>query len=230
MSVIILRTLILYGIVIISLRVMGKRQIGELQPSELVVAIMISDLASVPMQSIDIPLLNGIIPVFTLIVAEITMSFITLKSRRARRFITGEPSVIIYDGHINEQELEHLRFNLNDLLEELRMNGYPNIADIHTAILETNGQISVIPTAQARPVTVQDLQIENAVQEIMPYMLISDGELNIEEIKRSGLGVAWVEKELLKRNIKSAKDVFIASLDNSGKLYIQLKDLRDKSE
>lgn len=230
MSVIILRTLILYGIVIISLRVMGKRQIGELQPSELVVAIMISDLASVPMQSIDIPLLNGIIPVFTLIVAEITMSFITLKSRRARRFITGEPSVIIYDGHINEQELEHLRFNLNDLLEELRMNGYPNIADIHTAVLETNGQISVIPTAQARPVTVQDLHIENAVQEIMPYMLISDGELNIEEIKRSGLGVAWVEKELLKRNIKSAKDVFIASLDNSGKLYIQLKGLRDKSE
>lgn len=230
MLVLMIRTLLLYGMVIVSLRVMGKRQIGELQPSELVVAIMISDLASVPMQSIDIPLFNGIIPVLTLIVAEITMSFITLKSRRARRFITGEPSVIIYNGHINEHELERLRFNLNDLLEELRMNGYPNIADIHTAVLETNGQISVIPDAAARPVTVKDLNIKNASQEIMPYMLISDGELNIEEIQRSGLDPEWIENELKKRNIKSVGEVFIASLDNDGRLYIQLKGINDKSQ
>lgn len=228
MLVLIFRTLILYGFVIMSLRVMGKRQIGELQPSELVVAIMISDLASVPMQSIDIPLLNGIIPVLTLIVAEITMSFITLKSRRARRFITGEPSVIISDGHINENELEHLRFNLNDLLEELRMSGYPNIADIHTAVLETNGQISVIPTAQARSVTVKDLNLQDAKDEILPYMLISDGEINHEELRRSGRDEKWLKNELKKKNIISVSDVFIASLDNSGNMFLQTKKKEKK--
>lgn len=228
MLVLIFRTLILYGFVIMSLRVMGKRQIGELQPSELVVAIMISDLASVPMQSIDIPLLNGIIPVLTLIVAEITMSFITLKSRRARRFITGEPSVIISDGHINENELEHLRFNLNDLLEELRMSGYPNIADIHTAVLETNGQISVIPTAQARSVTVKDLNLQDAKDEILPYMLISDGEINHEELRRSGRDEKWLKNELKKKNIISVSDVFIASLDNSENMFLQTKKKEKK--
>lgn len=228
MLVLIFRTLILYGFVIMSLRIMGKRQIGELQPSELVVAIMISDLASVPMQSIDIPLLNGIIPVLTLIVAEITMSFITLKSRRARRFITGEPSVIISDGHINENELEHLRFNLNDLLEELRMSGYPNIADIHTAVLETNGQISVIPTAQARSVTVKDLNLKDAQDEILPYMLISDGEINHEELRRSGQDEKWLKNELKKKNITSVSDVFIASLDNSGTIFLQTKNKEKK--
>ena len=105
MLIIVLRTLILYGTVILSLRVMGKRQLGELQPSELVVAIMISDLASVPMQDIDIPLLWGILPVLTLIVAEVLLSFISLKSKSARRLLTGEPNIVIYNGKIIESEL-----------------------------------------------------------------------------------------------------------------------------
>ena len=145
MLVLVIRTLILYLIVVISMRIMGKRQIGEMQPSELVVAIMISDLASVPMQAIDLPLLSGIVPVFTLIVAEIIMSVLGLKSRLLRKLISGEPSVIISNGHVNEKELARLRFNLNDLLEQLRISGNFDITEIETAILETNGQLSIVP-------------------------------------------------------------------------------------
>ena len=158
MLIIVIRTLILYGAVIVSLRVMGKRQLGELQPSELVVAIMISDLASVPMQDIDIPLMWGILPVLTLLIAEVLLSFISLKSKWARRFLSGEPSIVIYDGTIIESELLRLRFNVNDLLSELRLNGCHDISDVAAAVVETGGKLSVIQKTGARGVTVDDLK------------------------------------------------------------------------
>lgn len=220
MLVMVIRTLILYTIIIISLRIMGKRQIGEMQPSELVVTIMISDLASVPMQTIDLPLLSGILPVMTLIVAEIFMSFICLKSRLFRKLISGEPSVIISNGQIIEKELERLRFNLNDLLEQLRISGNFDISDIETAILETNGQLSIVPKTSARQITVKDLKIKNAECDSIPCTLISDGRLVEQELKRSGHGKDWLDKELDKRNMK-INDIFIASLSPNGQLFIQ---------
>lgn len=220
MLVLVIRTLILYLIVVISMRIMGKRQIGEMQPSELVVAIMISDLASVPMQAIDLPLLSGIVPVFTLIVAEIIMSVLGLKSRLLRKLISGEPSVIISNGHVNEKELARLRFNLNDLLEQLRISGNFDITEIETAILETNGQLSIVPKTPARSVTVRDLKIKNAATDGLPCMLISDGKPVEQEIKRSGHDKEWVFDELKKRGL-DLKDVFIASLSCDGTLYIQ---------
>ena len=229
MLVLMVRTLILYSIVVLSMRIMGKRQIGEMQPSELVVAIMISDLASVPMQSIDIPLLSGIIPVLTLIVAEVLMSFVSLKSRPLRRVITGEPSIIIYNGHVNEQELEKLRFNTNDLLEQLRISGYPNIADVEVAVLETNGQLSIIPKAYARTVTVEDLELKTPKRECLPYMLISDGELNRTELSRSGKTEEWLQKTLKKRGISSYSEIFIASLDFEDGLFLQKKGEKDQN-
>ena len=226
--ILVIRTLILYVTVVMSVRIMGKRQIGEMQPSELVVAIMISDLASVPMQSIDIPLVAGIIPVLTLIVGEVFMAFISLKSRRARRIITGEPSILIYDGHVNEKELGKQRFNLNDLLEQLRINGYPDISDVEAAILETNGQLSIIPKTEARPVTVGDMNLKKAVKEKLPFMLISDGEINSAELKRSGKSEKWLTEELKKRNINSYTEVFILSLDSEEGIFVQKKGETDK--
>lgn len=228
MLILVVRTLILYLTVIISLRVMGKRQIGELQPSELVVAIMISDLASVPMQAIDIPLLSGVIPVLTLIVAEIIMSYLSLKSKKMRRILTGEPSIIIYNGHINEGELERLRFNINDLLEELRTNNCHNIADVEVAVLETNGKLSVIPKAQARTVTIDDMNIKNPRRDGLPYTLVSDGELNRSELKRSGKTEEWLEKKLKEENIKNIREVFLASLGEDQQLYLQRKGEKDE--
>ena len=229
MLVLVVRTLILYLVVVIALRVMGKRQIGELQPSELVVAIMISDLASVPMQAINIPLITGIIPALTLIIAEVVMSFISLKSRAARKFITGEPSIVVYNGHVNEQELGKLRFNLNDLLEELRIAGYPNLNDVEVAVLETNGKLSVIPTTQARPVTVRDMQVQNPDQEGLPYMMVTDGEYNDEEIRRSGKSREWLDKQLQKHHVASVKEVFIASLDVNDGLFLQMRGQNDQN-
>ena len=226
MLVFVARTLVIYFVVVVSMRVMGKRQIGEMQPSELVIAIMISDLASVPMQSIDIPLIAGIIPVLTLIVAEIIMSYAGLKSRFLRRIITGEPSIIIYDGHVNEKELRKLRFNINDLQEQLRINNTPNIADVEVAVLETNGQLSVIPKKDARNVTVRDLKIKDAVTERLPCMLISDGTLIKTELKRSGKTEEWLNKELKKRKAL-IKDIFIASYDKNDGLFVQFKGEED---
>ena len=210
MFVLIIRTLILYGLVVLSMRIMGKRQIGELQPSELVVAIMISDLAAVPMQTIDIPLLSGIVPVLTLLVAEVTMSFVSLKSKRARKYITGEPSIIIYKGHINEKELERARFTLNDLMEELRLSGYPDVSKIDMALLETNGEISIVEKS------------EDGMSEF-PYILISDGEMNEAELKRAGKSKQWLKKRIN----GDVKDVFLASLNSDGELTVQKKEKKE---
>jgi len=204
---------------------MGKRQIGELQPSELVVAIMISDLASVPMQAIDIPLISGVVPVITLITAEIIMSFITLKSKFARKLLTGEPSVVIYKGHINEVEMKKMRLSINDLLEELRMNNYPDISDIECAVIETNGEISIIPKNDAKTVTIGDLK-ETAKKDPLPFMVISDGELNKQELQRSGKTEKWLMRELRKYDVHDIKEVFICSLAD-GKLFVQKKGEKD---
>lgn len=161
MAISFLRTVILYLLVVMGLRIMGKRQIGEMQPSELVVAIMISDLATIPMQETGIPIFSGIIPIFTLIVMEILLSQLSLKNKGFRRLMTGKPNVIIHNGKILEEEMKKIRFNMDDLNEQLRIQGYSGIKDINFAILETNGQLSIIPKAKKNQATVED--VENAV-------------------------------------------------------------------
>lgn len=163
MSISFIRTLILYLLVITGLRIMGKRQIGEMQPSELVVAIMISDLATIPMQETGIPLFSGIIPIFTLIIMEILLSQFSLKNKKFRRIMTGKPNVIIHNGQILEDEMKKIRFNMDDLNEQLRIQGYTGIRDINFAILETNGQLSIIPKAKNKQATVED--VENVIKD-----------------------------------------------------------------
>lgn len=230
MLVLVIRTLILYGVVIMALRIMGKRQLGELQPSELVVAIMISDLASVPMQAIDIPLLSGIIPVMTLIVAEVMMSYFSLKSKKIRKFLSGEPSIVIYNGHINEVEMARLRFNINDLLEELRLNGCHDISDVDVAIVETSGKLSVISKDKGRNVTVDDLKLENVRRDGLPCTVISDGVINKVELARANKDDIWLKTELRKRGVEKIKDVFIASIDAEDEIFLQLKNKCNKKE
>ncbi len=224
MIIVVIRTLILYAVVITALRIMGKRQIGELQPSELVVAIMISDLATVPMESVDIPLLSGIIPVLTLIMAEVITSYLSLKSKLVRKFVVGQPSVVIYNGKINERELERLRFNLDDLLEELRLNGCHDISDVEVAVIETSGKLSVIPRDSARSVTVEDLQLTNVRHDGLPCTVIADGQLNEYELKRCGKTKDELYEELRKYGAETISEVFIASVDAEGELFVQLKD------
>lgn len=223
MLVVFLRTLILYIIVIVAMRIMGKRQIGELQPFELAVAIMISELASVPMQNTGIPLVNGIIPILTMLAAQILISFIALKSTKAREIICGRPSILISAGKINEQVFRNELYTLNDLLEQLRNKDIYDIADVEYAILETNGQLSVVPKAAKRNVTPEDLNL-SVKYEAPAIDLIIDGELITKNLKRTNLDKEMLEMELNKIGINRIRDVFFASVDSDGKLYCQEKE------
>jgi uncharacterized membrane protein YcaP (DUF421 family) len=214
------RTIILYVVVVVVMRIMGKRQIGELQPFELVIAIMLSELAAVPMQDTGIPLIHGLIPIFTLMFLEILISFATLKSRGLRKIICGTASTIIEHGRLVEEELRNQRFNLDDLMEELRLSGYFNITDIEYAIMETSGKISVIPKSDISPVTRRDMNISHPDDEL-PLSLILDGKLNNYNMKLIHKDNEWLLKELKKFKISSIEDTFIAVLDSSGSFFAQ---------
>lgn len=222
------RTLILYVVIVILLRLMGKRQIGQLQPSELVVALVIADLAAVPMGDVGIPLLNGIIPIITLFIMEELLSFISMKSERARGIISGKPSILIERGVIMEQELRRLRYNLNDLLEQLRLKSFSNLEDIDYAILETSGQLSVIPKAEKMPVTVKDIKTGIKPQ-YLPVTVIIDGRTICDNLHKIGLSESWLTEELKRNKVRTAKDVFFAYLNPQRKLVYQIKGGADKS-
>ncbi|OPX87149.1 MAG: hypothetical protein A4E53_02609 [Pelotomaculum sp. PtaB.Bin104] len=218
----IIRTIILFVAVVISLRIMGKRQIGQLQPYELVIIIMLSAIAAVPMGNSGIPLVSGLFPILILLVAQVTLSFISLKSERARGIICGTPSVLIENGKIIDKELARLRYNINDLLEQLRSKDMPNVADVEFAILETSGQLSVIPKSQRRPVVPADLNLPTTY-EGLPVTLIIDGYVFHKNLHRINLDLSWLASELKKFGVKSTKDVLFASLDTEGKLFFQVK-------
>ncbi len=228
MLVVFIRTLILYIVVIIAMRIMGKRQIGQLQPFELAVAIMISELASVPMQNTGIPLVNGIIPILTMLAAQILISFISLKSTKARTIICGRPSVLIAGGKIIEQVFRKELYTLNDLLEQLRSKDIYNIADVEYAILETNGQLSVIPKSGKSKVTREDLNISGQY-EAPAVEIIIDGDLIDSNLKLANISKAKLESELKKMNIQSTKDVFFASVGSDGQLFCQEKENTKRS-
>ena len=219
MIIVFLRTIILYSIVVVVMRIMGKRQIGQLQPFELVVAIMISELAAVPMQDTAIPLVNGIIPI-----AQMTLSYISMKSIHARGIICGTPRILIGDGKIREDNLRKEMYTMNDLLEQLRTVNISNIADVEFAILETNGQLSVIQKSQKRPVTAEDLNISTKY-EGLPLDLIIDGRVLNKNLDKANLDETWLRNELLSKGINNFKEVLFASLDTAGELYLQAKIL-----
>ncbi len=220
MLVVFVRTLILYTLVVIVMRIMGKRQIGQLQPFELVIAIMIADLAAVPMQNTGIPLINGIVPIVTLLIIQLLISLLSLKSLRARAIICGKPTILIEKGKINESALRKELYTLSDLLEQLRIINYPNIADIEYAILETSGQISVIPKSQKRPLTPEDMDIKTDYEGI-PVDLIIDGRLLSENLINAGKDRTWLIRELRKQQYDDPEQILFACIDPSGKLYIQ---------
>lgn len=228
MLVVFIRTLILYVVVIIAMRIMGKRQIGQLQPFELAVAIMISELASVPMQNTGIPLVHGIIPIMTMLAAQILISFISLKSSRARNVICGKPSILVSNGKINEPIFRSELYTLSDLLEQLRSKNIYNMADVEFAILETNGQLSVVPKASKRTVTPEDMNI-TAKYEAPAIEVIIDGDLIKDNLGRVNLDKKKLVNELNEIGIKDIKDVFFASIDSDGKLFCQAKeDVKNK--
>lgn len=222
MLVVFFRALLLYIIVVVVMRVMGKRQIGQLQPFELVITLMIAELASVPMENTGIPLVNGIIPIVTLLIAQLAFSYINLKSEKLRTIICGRPSILIEGGKIVEDELRRQRCNLNDLMEQLRAKNLYNIADVEFAILETSGQLSVIPKSQKRPIEPKDLNI-NTKYEGLPINLVIDGHIMSKNLHSIGLDEKWLNDELNKLGVSSPRNLLLASLDTEGKIHFQKK-------
>lgn len=218
-----IRALILYLIVIAGMRIMGKRQIGQLQPYELVLAVIIAELVVVPMEDIAKPLTAGIVPVVVLVSAELIISYVSLKSERVRGLVCGKPSVVIEHGRIVESELRRSRLNLNDLLEQLRLKNYANVADVEFAILETGGQLSVIPKADKRPINPTDLSLAVS-QEKLPVTVIMDGKVNYANLKKAGLSQNWLDAMLANNNIADPSQVFFASIESDGQVFIQLKE------
>lgn len=223
MLITIIRTIILYIMVVFVMRLMGKRQIGELQPSEFVVTLMIADLAAVPMEDSGIPLLRGIIPIIILLAAQIFISYFSMKSQIFRQIVCGSPSILISKGQIMIKELQEIRYNINDLIGQLRLKGYPNINDIEYAILETNGELTVIPKAQFDEVQLRDINIFPA-EPRMPITLIIDGKLQRGNLAKENLTREWLQQQLSKFNIKNPEDTLVAILDTDGNFYAQSKN------
>ncbi|NLA04668.1 MAG: DUF421 domain-containing protein [Firmicutes bacterium] len=223
MFVVMFRTLILFVLVIVAMRIMGKRQIGQLQPYELVVLVIVSALAAIPMEDIAIPLFNSIIPILLLVVFQVVTSYAAQRSEKVRSLVCGRPSIIIQNGKIIESKLREMHLNINDLLEQLRICGYQNINDVEFAIFETNGDLSIIPKSQCRPVQPRDLEIETRYEGV-PHPLIVDGNINYENLGKTSLDLLWLQTEMQKQGIGNLNDVLFASLDTEGQLYVQRKE------
>lgn len=220
----VIRTTVLYFYLICIMRLLGKRHLGQLEPVDLVIALMISELATLPMEDNRIPLIYAIVPITTLVILQITTSVIELKSEKLRSLLNGDPSILVRDGKVDIQELRHLRYNLDDLLEELRLKGYFNLNEIHFAIMETNGNISIMPKNSSSPANRVDLNLK-IPDEPLPLPIILDGKINTENLKLVNKDNKWLERKLKQNNIKDPKDVFIAILySTSEKLYFQYKD------
>jgi uncharacterized membrane protein YcaP (DUF421 family) len=216
-----IRTTVLYVLVVAMMRFMGKRQVGEMQPFELVVTLMIAEIAFLPMQDVNLPLINGLVGVIVLAAAHSLFSALSLVSYRARKVICGQPTVVVDHGLIVDAALVRLRMTVNDLLEQLRSKDYPNVADVAYAILETNGKLSVIPYTESEPPTARDLAVATPPV-ILPVTLIIDGKVIDAGLKRAEVTREQLTNIARSQQVKDLNDVFFAERDTSGKYTFQL--------
>ena len=213
------RTIILYVLIIAGVRLMGKRQVGELEPSELVLSLIIADLASVPMQDYGIPLLTGVVPILTLLCVTMILSVLTMKFVGFRAVLCGRPSVVVRNGTLDQREMARNRLTVDELLEELRCQGYTDLSMVKYAILETNGKLSVLPYANQKPPTARQMKV--ATEEGgLPLVIISDGRLLEHNLKALGHDRPWLERQLAGRDCKGVEDVFLMLVDERDSVYL----------
>lgn len=226
MLIIFIRSILLYIIVLVVMRLMGKREIGQLQPFELAISIMIADLASTPMADTGIPITNGIIPILALLVMHLIISILNIKSIKAREILCGKPSILIYRGKINEKNLKKERFTINELEERLRGNNVVNIGDVEYAILETSGQITVIQKPNKRNTIPEDFGIEPEYEGIA-YDLVLDGKVMYENLKVLNKDYEWLKKQVEKFGILP-EQALLVTIDGKGNFFCQEKSEKKK--
>lgn len=220
MFIVFFRVLIVYVIIVAGLRLMGKRQLGQLQPSELVVTIMVSNIATMSIEDSNVPLMGGVIPILTLVIFDVIVSALTLKSKTARRIISGTPRVIIRDGKIDQQELKELRFTIDDMMEQLRGNNIFDIRDVAFAIVETTGQLSVYQKFEAQPLTAKTLGLQGQpADSAPPVVIISDGVVIDSGLKYCNLRYEWLEKTVTDHGYNT-KDIFLMTCNRQADYLI----------
>lgn len=217
------RCIILYIAVVVSVRIMGKRQLGELQPSELVVTIMLSEFAALPLQDLNIPLIWGIVPMFLMVALELLMSFFTMKSMRFRAFCYGRPVILIYQGRIDQYNLLRTRVSVEDIMEAMRNNGILAIEDIQMAVLETNGTLSIVPKPEMSPPTAKDLKCSVSESGGIPAIIIMDGKPMRENMKLKNVDEDDL-RSILNGYQMNAEDVFVLTIDDQGKTNLIQKE------
>jgi len=215
------RAVILYIIVLIVMRLMGKREIGQLQPFEFAISIMIADLATIPMADVGIPIGNGIVPIAGLLVMHLLISVMNMRSLRAREIICGKPRILIYRGKIDEYALRRERFTINELEERLRGNGVASLGDVEYAILETSGDVTVIKKPEKRETIPEDFGIVPDYEGI-PYDLVIDGRVMNDNLRAIGKDYDWLKKEVNKFKI-NPEEALIVTVDGKGQIFCQAK-------
>ncbi len=214
MAIVLIRAVILYIVITFSLRLMGKRQLGELQPSELVVTILISNIAAIPVEDSSVPMIMGIVPILTLVCLDVIMSGIMLKSAKVRKLMIGSPRIIISEGDILQKEMKRLRYTVDDLTEAMREEQIFDINQIHYAIVETTGKINFLLKKDYQPAEKQDVQAGGSTNN-PPSVIIRDGITDQEQLRLLGLGEQWLTKILRENNV-GIKGVFLMTADSNG--------------
>lgn len=224
MAIVLIRAVLLYIVITLCLRLMGKRQIGELQPSELVVTILISNIAAIPVEDSSVPMIMGIVPIITLVCLDVIVSGIMLKSAKMRKLIIGSPRIIISEGKILQNEMKRLRYTVDDLMESMRDEQIFDIDEIHYAIVETTGKINFLLKKDFQPAEKQDANAGGSTEN-PPSVIIRDGIRDNEQMRLLGLGEMWLTKTLRERQL-SEKNVFLMTADKNGKFSIIEKEKR----
>lgn len=219
MAITAIRTVILYIGITAAMRMMGKRQLGEMQPAELVVALMIADLAVIPMQESGLPLLQGLVPIAILVALELVLSTMMLKLPAFGKLVSGNPVVIIQDGKLLPRALKTLRMSVSDLSETLRQQSIFDIRDVQYAITETNGQISVYLKKEKQPANVEDVMKQSPPDTGAPILIVSDGQPIQWALELCGLDELWLSRMLDEESCR-LDDVFLMTADKTGDYYL----------
>ena len=224
MLTILTRTVIIYILLTITIRIMGKRQLGELDVGELVITILLSEIAAYPITNTETPLLHTLVPIAVLAALEILSSMLILRVPFCKSLLSSKPSVLISRGVINRSAMKRARISIEELVAQIRQNGIYDLCEVDYAILEENGKMSVIPKNSKRQPDKSDLGIECADSGIM-HIVISDGQINSHSLKLIGKDRAWLDTKLQKMKI-AARDVFCMTVDDAGGIFIQMKEGR----
>ncbi|MGI5884625.1 MAG: DUF421 domain-containing protein [Candidatus Spyradocola sp.] len=213
------RALVLYVLVILLMRLMGKRQIGQLQPFELVFSVIVADLAASPMSDVGVPLLYGVMPIAALMLCYALFSLVTLKSERARVLLSGRPTVLVHQGIVDEQEMQRQGMTLTELMEQMRESGVANLSDVGCAVLEISGKVNIFPLSEKRAVTPEDLHLSPGY-EGLPLPLVLDGVVQTDSLQAAGRSEAWLRAELSRFSV-DVGGTYLCMLSTEGVLSVQ---------